>query len=645
MEKIGFFTTEIPEELSFLSNRISLPGEYFYYGAALAAFEPEIEKCINSMKNTFSDHIDSFDDFLDNGTLWIRNRLQPLIKFAVDQLALNGCFDMTVDRFFDIYFDDSFEFCSSLHQQMSSMQRNFEIEQQARNEQRVAQRKLNEAEGANTWVERLSNGTKWATDQVKIQMEKDKFYNSSVKAKIKEEFEIHAQCVFDFFLDALAESTGNDLQVFSEDDTNKAFAMFKNLKDGNIPESREASVALEILHIYPFVPEFFDWAVIKYGDENSDIQKIADALNIYIADTKEYLLKQIWANADFSTEESTLIAQKELVQEEARLSYYHNEYHAQLDSMLLDFDIKARTVKKVTYKTREEANKAQELYLLFDKMSWESEEEALANQTQLQQKSIEFAFSVPQIEEFVSEKLTDFDIKARTVNGVEYKTRNLAQKAKTLSDLFNSFSLKNETQILEAKDKFISLEKELDFHLPEYEEKLNSMLQEIDLNERSFDGVEYESREAAAVAKKQYEKLKQLVKDIEYNELEQVKTLIAAIQAEKFTIPAAERVLEKLRIKEKVLGYLPIKTIGIYRTVCSLPVGGGIIGFTFIMSAIFQDIWSILFVISIIGFVAVRKKFMLKYANMFEASKDYKNAAFFYEMAKPCENENYLDLK
>ena len=177
MEKIGFFTTEIPEELSFLSNRISLPGEYFYYGAARAAFEPEIEKCINSMKNTFSDHIDSFDDFLDNGTLWIRNRLQPLIKFAVDQLALNGCFDMTVDRFFDIYFDDSFEFCSSLHQQMSSMQRNFEIEQQARNEQRVAQRKLNEAEGANTWVERLSNGTKWATDQVKIQMEKDKFYN------------------------------------------------------------------------------------------------------------------------------------------------------------------------------------------------------------------------------------------------------------------------------------------------------------------------------------------------------------------------------------------------------------------------------------------------------------------------------------
>ena len=52
MEKIGFFTTEIPEELSFLSNRISLPGEYFYYGAARAAFEPEIEKCINSMKNT-----------------------------------------------------------------------------------------------------------------------------------------------------------------------------------------------------------------------------------------------------------------------------------------------------------------------------------------------------------------------------------------------------------------------------------------------------------------------------------------------------------------------------------------------------------------------------------------------------------------
>lgn len=574
MEKIGFFTTEIPEELSFLSNRISLPGEYFYYGAARAAFEPEIEKCINSMKNTFSDHIDSFDDFLDNGTLWIRNRLQPLIKFAVDQLALNGCFDMTVDRFFDIYFDDSFEFCSSLHQQMSSMQRNFEIEQQARNEQRVAQRKLNEAEGANTWVERLSNGAKWTSDQIKIQMEKDDFYNSSVKTKIQEEFECHAKCVFDFFLDALAESTGNDLQVFSDDGVNRAFAMFDNLKAGNIPESREISVALEILHLYPFVPGLFDWVVVKYGDENGDIQKTADSLNIYIADTKEYLLKQIWDNADFSTEESSLVAQKELEQEEARLSYYHSEYHTQLDSVLLDFDIKARTV-----------------------------------------------------------------------NGVEYKTRDLAQKAKTLSDLFNSFSLKNETQILEAKDKFISLEKELDFHLPEYEEKLNSMLQEIDLNERSFDGVEYESREAAAVAKKQYEKLKQLVKDIEYNELEQVKTLIAAIQAEKFTIPAAERVLEKLQIKEKVLGYLPIKNIGIYRTVCSLPVGGGIIGFTFIMSVIFQDIWSILFVISIIGFVAVRKKFMLKYANMFEASKDYKNAAFFYEMAKPCENENYLDLK
>lgn len=579
MEKIGFFTTEIPEELSFLSNRISLPGEYFYYGAARAAFEPEIEKCINSMKNTFSDHIDSFDDFLDNGTLWIRNRLQPLIKFAVDQLALNGCFDMTVDRFFDIYFDDSFEFCSSLHQQMSSMQRNFEIEQQARNEQRVAQRKLNEAEGANTWVERLSNGAKWTSDQIKIQMEKDDFYNSSVKTKIQEEFECHAKCVFDFFLDALAESTGNDLQVFSDDGVNRAFAMFDNLKAGNIPESRETSVALEILHLYPFVPGLLDWAVIEYGDADGELQKLADALSCYIEDTKVKVLKDTWKQLDFSTEETTLTAQKVLEEEEKRLSFYHSEYH-----------------------------------------------------------------------ETITGLLQDFDKKARTTDGVEYETRKEAATAAELIAFFNDLELTTEEQIISSRDAFLAKEKELDFILKKYEEKLEKLLQDKDEAARSFDGNIFETREEAQEARRQYRDMVKIICELGIDSPESTQNIINQMEAAKYTISQAAAVRKRLEEHLEILKFMPIKNIDYLRIVMSVP--GKVITAVvlIILGSVTSEVsgvgtfFAILYFAFLVSLFFTTKSSLLKRMNSFIQVKNYKMAALCYELTLPA-LETYLNIK
>ena len=203
MEKLGFFATEISEDLTFLGHKVTFPDDFFYYGAARAAFEPEIRKCVKAMQNDFNNFIGDFDDFLESGPKYLNNKLAPLVRFTVNKLSQNGCFDMTVDSFFDYYLADSFETCTALRQEMQQMQHQLDEEQAARNQQRVEQRKLNEAAGANWIVERTMNGLKWSGDQIKNGMIKDSFYDSSVKATIKNEFEAVASYMMEFFFDAL----------------------------------------------------------------------------------------------------------------------------------------------------------------------------------------------------------------------------------------------------------------------------------------------------------------------------------------------------------------------------------------------------------------------------------------------------------
>lgn len=579
MEKFGFFATEIPEDLTFLGHKVTFPDDFFYYGAARAAFEPEIRKCVKAMRNDFNNFIGDFDDFLEGGPRYLNNKLAPLVRFTVDKLSQNGCFDMTGDSFFDYYLAGAFETCTALREEMLQMQRQLDAEQAARNQQRVAQRKLNEAEGANWLVERAINGLKWSGDQIKNGMTKDNYYNDSVKTSIKNEFEEVANCMIEYFFDALFQSTGKQLSLFSDDEINRATALFENLEKENVPESHTADVALEILHLYPFVPGLLDWAVIKYGDADGELQKLADALNCYIEDTKCDLLENTWEQLDFSTEASTLIAKRTLEEEEKRLHFYQSEYHNKITALL-----------------------------------------------------------------------QDFDLKARTTDGVEYQTRKEAATAAELITFFNGLELTSEDKILSSRDDFLAKEKELNFILKKYEDKLEKLLQNKDEEARTFDGVTFETREEAQDARRQYREMVKIIYDNGINSLENAQNIINEIDAAKFTISQAGTVRERLVEHLEILKQLPIKHIDFLRMFMSVP--GKIItavalqilgGITVDISGLGQ-FFILLFFTFLASLFFTTKNGLLKRMNSFIQMRSYKMAAICYELTQPT-LENYLNIK
>lgn len=356
MEKIGFFATEIPEKLTFMGENVDFPEKIFYHAAARAVFEPEISKCIKSMRDDFDDNIGSFSEFIDDGPSYIYQKMQPLIQFTVNQLAQNGCYDAEVDTFFYKHIKEQFEYIPQIHHELSNKQAQMEAVQEERNANRVARRELDVALGGDDVGNRLYNGVGRLFDGLSNMAEEAEYYNDNVKTLIKDEFATVAYCMTDFFADALYNSTGDDLRVTSSyEDYKRTVAMFRNLEKGNIPESRKKAVALEILNLNPFTQGLLDWVVAEYGDADGELQKMADALHIDISVTKKYLLKKLHFKMDFSTEESTIKAKEALEKEEAKLNIFHQEYHDEIDKLLHDFDVEARSFNGVEYKTREEA--------------------------------------------------------------------------------------------------------------------------------------------------------------------------------------------------------------------------------------------------------------------------------------------------
>ena len=369
MEKIGFFATEIPEKLTFMGESVNFPDKVFYHAAARAVFEPEISKCIKSMRDDFEENIGSFGDFIDDGPSYVYQKMQPLVKFTISQLAQNGCYDAEEEDFFYKYIKEQFEYIPQIHQQLCNKQAQMEAAQEERNAQRVARRELDVAMGRDDIGNRLYNGVGRLFDGLSNMAEESEYYNDGVKTAIKDEFAAIAYCMTDFFADALFNSTGDDLRIASSyDEYKKTLAMFRNLKKGNIPESRRKIVALEILNTNPFTQGLLDWAVTEHGDADGELQKLADVLHCDISVTKKYLLKKLHLKMDFSTEESTIAAKDALEKEEARLNIFHQEYHDEIDNLLHDFDVKARSFDGVEYKTREEAATAREEYEAVEKI-------------------------------------------------------------------------------------------------------------------------------------------------------------------------------------------------------------------------------------------------------------------------------------
>ena len=358
---IGFFAEEVPEKLYFAGKEITFNENYYRYAAAKAAFAPIAQQSKTAMLQRFEDKIGSLDSFIEYGVSWIREELSDFLSFTMEQLALNGCYTLGEDDFYEKYVVVKLDNIPAIYDEMEEALNDLRQAQEERNERRVAERRAKAAAGEDELAAMMWNGLKRSIDGGANLMKAAMIYDDKVKEKIKDEFMYLCDSMVDSFADALYEEEKIDLRdPVSLEDYRRISALTKNILENKIPESRVDEIALEIFSKCPYQSSFLEWAVGHFGDADGSLQQIADAFYIKIDSVKNTLLDKAFEVIDFSSEESVMTGKVKYLEAEHFLNTKSETYLNKIENALEEFDLKFRTVNGAEYASREEAAAARE---------------------------------------------------------------------------------------------------------------------------------------------------------------------------------------------------------------------------------------------------------------------------------------------
>lgn len=567
---VGFFVEEIPESLNFAGKEVKFPEVYFRYAAAKSEFLQEVRQTVDRMNHDFDDKIGSLDEFVEYGVSWVQDELDPLLKFTMDQLSLNGCYGISQEDFFQKYVAPKLNDIPSIYNSMEEALDDIHRRQAEKNAQHVAERKEKVANGSDELGEMLWNGVRRLGNGVQNLAEAADIYNETIQQKIKDEFIYICYTMVDSFAEALYDHEKMDLRdPVSSEDYKRTRAMMKNLENNKIPESKIDDAAFEIFTKQPFMPEIIEWAVGHYGDPDGHFQKIADAFHIDLSEKKKDLLKAAFSQIDFSTEESLLRGKENLEIKEKDLNTYIEVFHQKID-----------------------------------------------------------------------DKLKEFDLEARTVDGVEYDTREKANKAKELKSFFASLDLSSEDAALKSQQLLAEKEKELGFSDPKFSQKISEQLGVLDKNARIVEGIEYKTREEATEAKRQIDVLSSILSSVELDSVERIQALIDQIQNSNLTIAKAHWVLDRLKVHIEMLNAPRVNHLELCKIAMhvksKVAIYFGLLILSTILSSILPSLGVLFFLVStawlISLFFTTRKNFA-KYMEYFILQKNFKMAYFCFELS------------
>ncbi|MBE5871057.1 MAG: hypothetical protein E7294_07355 [Lachnospiraceae bacterium] len=167
----------------------------------------------------------------------------------------------------------------------------------------------------------------------------------------------------------------------SDADLKKARAIFQNIEAGRIPESDVKNAVVDILLINPLDEDFYHWMLIKFGDEDCEIEKFAEAFQIDVKNDKISLLLQSLRSTlykiqqeheydlDKSDLEQDLIDMKKRLPDAKKMLGIKEKLSIEedIDKQISAVALETRYVDGVEFKTSKEANDARDdLQLLAD---------------------------------------------------------------------------------------------------------------------------------------------------------------------------------------------------------------------------------------------------------------------------------------
>ena len=398
---------------------------------------------------------------------------------------------------------------------------------------------------------------------MKANKEKEKIFNNPTTLKILENGLYNAILNIHYaYINFLEDEYNLRFKCVYQREANEAEIIFSNIKDRNLNNREKIELIKKIINLNPYFKQIYEYAISNLGDENNEISRIANYFGYDMYEYKLGIIKRKRYTLKTTSEEETMITKEILLKEVRNLGLENNISDIKeiklLEQKLNDFDKMARTVEDIVFKTRKEANIVREnknkIKKIVENMNKDDENSLLDARLKIIKIGCKLE-STKEILKEIDNKLDYIDKEERTVNDILFETRdeaNLAREEKIKIDkLVENLDLNSENSIKQVKTKIESEEFKTEISKLLLD-KLNNRLKEIDIEKRTVNGILFESRDKANLAREEKVKIDKLVENLDLNSEESIKQAEIKIESEEFKTEVSKSLLDELnnRLKE-----------------------------------------------------------------------------------------------
>ena len=310
-----------------------------------------------------------------------------------------------------------------------------------------------------------------------------------------------------------------EISLVLDDHTDEAKTLINNLKKNIVPEEKRLDLVFKAWELDPYQKETYRYIVSTYGDPQNEIETLADYFGVSIHDVKEGIIQQFNKQIDFSTEEKLLEGKSLLITLIKQLGLQESEIKElkEVNDKLHKYDLGVRTVDEIVFETREEAaiarKELESIEAIISKMNKNSEASVIEAKEKIQALQLKTSIQDKHLKQ-IDDMLEKFDLEARTVDEMVFETREEAsitrEGIKSIEAIISKMDKNSEESVIEAKKSI------QEFHLrssimDKYLEPIDAMLEEYDLQARIVDRMVFETREEAAIARKELESIEAII--------------------------------------------------------------------------------------------------------------------------------------
>ncbi len=131
-----------------------------------------------------------------------------------------------------------------------------------------------------------------------------------------------------------------------------------DIRGREITDAERHAELAEIISLYPYLKESYEYALVRFGDHDQEIARLCDFLGVEILPFKNELLSEYYDSLGKQTEDQLLDARWYVKKKAVLLGVEkYQEIIEDIEERLLGIDVAARTVAGVLFVSREEAAK------------------------------------------------------------------------------------------------------------------------------------------------------------------------------------------------------------------------------------------------------------------------------------------------